>query len=79
MSQSIRYVSLTDDFVNVYGLGRIINDGDRLWGEEFHEGQWIRYDRVLDALFSPGGFAEVISNEEAKVIAKRLGILIQDP
>ena len=77
MSDSIRYVAYKYNDESICGLGRIISDSNSgLRGEKLHEGQWVPWNGVLDALFDPGS-ADLISYEEAIRIAKELGASIE--
>ena len=45
----------------------------RLRGEVFHEGEWIEDRTVVNALVSPG-YLDLLTLDEAKEVASRLGI-----
>lgn len=76
MSQSTRYVVFRDNDDKAEMIGRIITDAAGLWGEAFLEGHWIRNDDVVQTLFSPG-YGDIISYEEAKKIAREMGMAIE--
>ena len=71
MSEIVWYVA-RDDEGEVSRVVRVHNDGGRLWGEFFRDGEWIANDVVLGVLDDPTWGVAVTAQEGEAVVAELL-------